>query len=340
MNATPQHCYHTDQPWVTDSCITLDRPLPLECGGKLEQARVAYRLVGDPSMPIVLALGGISASRKTWCAADEAGAGWWQDQVGPDLALDTRHYCVLGIDYLGGNGDTESPRLWGDDGANFPRITTLDQAVIIVRLLQALGISTLESVVGASYGGMVALHLAALAPARLRHCLVICAAHEASPQSSAWRHVQRQILELGLQTGQEFTALKLARSLAICGYRSEQEFATRFKTGALEGPESVTAYLDHCGTKFASGFDIHSYLCLSESIDSHQFSTDEAVVPVDILGFNSDQLVPVHQLIRLRKKLGTSGKLNLKPSLYGHDAFLKERQAVAGVISDHLEYIL
>jgi len=340
MTATPQRCYNTDQPWFTDSCITLEQPLPLESGAQLENARIAYRLAGDPSMPVVLALGGISASRKAWCAPDEDGPGWWQDQVGSGLGIDLRRYCVLGIDYLGGNGDTESPRLWGNDAASFPRITTTDQAAIIVRLLQALEINTLESVIGASYGGMVAQQLAAIAPAGLRHCLVICAAHEASPQSSAWRHVQRQILELGLATGEEFTALKLARSLAICGYRSEQEFASRFKTGLKEGPESVTAYLDYCGTKFASNFDIHSYLCLSESIDTHRFSAEQVAIPVDLLGFNSDQLVPVHQLIRLRKKLGESGKLVLKPSIYGHDAFLKERQVVAGVISDHLEYNL
>jgi homoserine O-acetyltransferase len=186
----------------------------------------------------------------------------------------------------------------------------------------------------------VAQHLAFLAPANLRRCLVICAGHAASPQSSAWRHVQRQILKLGMETGQEFTALKLARSLAICGYRSEREFSSRFKAGVTDGPESVTAYLDYCSEKFASGFDIFSYLCLSASIDSHQFNPDQVRIPVDLLGFNSDQLVPVHQLIKLRKKLGPDGKLILKPSLYGHDAFLKERQLVATVISDHLEYPL
>ena len=288
-------------------------------------------------LSLVLALGGISASRKIWCSPDENEKGWWQDQVGPGLAIDTERFCVLGVDYLGGNGDTESPRLWGDKAAIFPKITTFDQAVIIERLLETLQIDSLYSVIGASYGGMVALQLAKLAPAGLRNCLVICAAHEASPQASAWRHVQRQILELGLATGQETQSLKLARSLAICGYRSEQEFATRFEAGVLTGPCSVTAYLDYCGAKFAGNFNIHSYLCLSESIDTHRFSVADATIPVDLLGFHSDQLVPPHQLIRLRKKLGTSGKLTLKPSLYGHDAFLKERQAVAREIKEHLE---
>lgn len=338
MSASPQFIFSTDQPLVRDSCISLQSPFLLDCGDQLEGARIAYRVIGDTNLPAVLVLGGISASRKVWCDTGEEESGWWQQQVGPGGSIDTSRYCVVGLDYLGGNGATESPRLWGSQASHFPAITTADQARLICRLLQALGISRLESVIGSSYGGMVALQLAALAPAGLRHCLVIGAADEPSPQATAWRHVQRQVLELGLAAGQTTTALKIARSLAICGYRSEREFACRFKAGAESGPDSVTDYLDYCSTRFAVDFNIHSYRCLSASIDDHRFSPHQAKVPVDLLGFSSDQLVPVHQLVRLRKELPAGGKLILKPSIYGHDAFLKEKNIVARVITDHLEH--
>ena len=165
MSANPQRWNNTDPPWVLDSCITLDRQLPLESGTKLEHARIAYRLIGDRALPLVLVLGGISASRRAWCAADETGTGWWQQQIGPRFGIDTDRYCVLAVDYLGGNGETESPRLWADKACQFPAITTVDQALLICRLLEALEINILESVVGASYGGMVAQQLALMVPA-------------------------------------------------------------------------------------------------------------------------------------------------------------------------------
>ena len=73
------------------------------------------------------------------------------------------------------------------------------------------------------------------------------------------------------------------------------------------------------------------------SIDTHQVDVANIVIPIDLLGFSSDQLVPVSQLQKLQKKLQQKGFLQLIESIYGHDAFLKEAAEVAEILKHHLE---
>jgi homoserine O-acetyltransferase len=150
--------------------------------------------------------------------------------------------------------------------------------------------------------------------------------------------VQRQVLSLGIETGQVARAVGIARSLAMCTYRSDREFAERF-VPAANGADSAVGYLDHCGEHFAARFDVHAYLCLSHSIDAHEIRPGEIGIPLDLAGFNSDQIVPVRQLVEFRRLLGGTGSLTLADSPFGHDAFLKENDAVSSVIRNHLETI-
>ena len=58
----------------------------LHHGGQLLERSLAWRLVGDPALPVVLVLGGISASRLVF-GQDEGQRGWWNGIVGPGRAL-------------------------------------------------------------------------------------------------------------------------------------------------------------------------------------------------------------------------------------------------------------
>ncbi len=325
---------------MREGIVELDQPLRLMSGEILDKPRISWRLLGDPHLPVVLVGGGISAGKQAWTDVCESAKGWWQAQIGPGQAVDTNCFRVLAFDYLGGNGETTGPTGWngenGNDPALFPAIDTADQADLAACLLNALGIDRLASFIGASYGGMVAQQFAARHPQRLNKALVICAGHEATPLATGWRHVQRQVLGLGLDCGEVARAVSIARSLAMCTYRSDREFSKRFATG-VNPASSATAYLDHCGAHFARRFNIYAYLCLSQSIDDHHVQPQEISVPVDLAGFNSDQIVPVRQLIALRQLLGSKCSLTLSDSIYGHDAFLKEENAVSGVIREHLE---
>jgi hypothetical protein len=90
-------------------------PTTLHHGGTLDSLSIGYTLSGEPGMPVVLALGGISASRRVF----DTGAGrngWWNEVVGPAKALDTQRVAVLGMDYLGGTGSSTGPAAGGATG--------------------------------------------------------------------------------------------------------------------------------------------------------------------------------------------------------------------------------
>ena len=53
------------------------------------------------------------------------------------------------------------------DGAAFPSISSYDQAEVLLRLLDHLGISSLRAIAGGSYGGMVALAFGERYPERV-----------------------------------------------------------------------------------------------------------------------------------------------------------------------------
>src|SRR5688572_3814443 len=127
-----------------EGILQVDGPTALHHGGTLDQLQVGYSLTGEPDAPVVLALGGISATRLV-CAPDGGRAGWWHEVVGQGKALDTQRIALLGMDYIGGSGASTGP----GPGQSFPSISSYDQAAAIVRLLDHLGIARLGAIVGA-----------------------------------------------------------------------------------------------------------------------------------------------------------------------------------------------
>jgi homoserine O-acetyltransferase len=275
-------------------------------------ARVSMRhaLIGSASQPCLVVLGGISASRQ----ADA----WWPDQVGPGRALDTRRFCVLGIDYL-----SALPDGWRG-------ITPHDQAAALAAVLDDLGITRVHALVGASYGGAVALAFAERYPQRLDAALVLSMADRPSPMASALRALQRELLQFGSAHGCEAQAVAWARALAVTTYRSEAEFARRFDGDAqfVDGRWQlpVEGYLRAQGQRFAERFDAQSYRVLSESLDLHRVDPAALHTPLYLLAVAQDRLVPQADVEALAA--ATGGAFASIASEFGHDAFLKEPEAV------------
>ena len=61
-----------------------------------------YEVTGPPAAPLVVTLGGISASRHVTSTVGDASDGWWQDVVGAGRAIDTKEHRVLSFDYIDG----------------------------------------------------------------------------------------------------------------------------------------------------------------------------------------------------------------------------------------------
>ena len=297
--------------------LELPQPFRLESGENLERARLAWQCAGPEHAPLAVVLGGISAHARC-CAAD--GSGWWEDQCGEGRALDTRHFRLLGVDWLGG-ADASSP-------AQGARISSADQARAILLLINRLGVRHVHLLVGASYGGAVAQHLAALLGARLRRLVLLCAAHRSSSYARALRHIQRAILDQGVNTP---AARSLARELAILGYVTPAGLEMRFG-----GSDDVLAWLAHHGAKFAARFDANAYRCLGESLDSHCIDPATIRTPTTLFAVVEDQLVPLTLMREFAARMPASRLVEIS-SRHGHDAFLKETGAVAGVLRGALE---
>ena len=273
-----------------------------------------YEIVGPADAPVVVALGGISATRHT--------REWWPAIVHERGAIDLDRFRVLGVDYLDGGE--------GPDGRPERAITTRDQADAIAAALDALDIERVHTIVGASYGGMVALAFAERYPERVGQLVVISAPARPHPMAVALRSIQRQIVELALNAGRADEGLALARQLAVTTYRSAEEFGERFDAN------SVLDYLRHQGEKFARRFSAARYLALSQSLDSHVVDPAAITVPTTLVAARGDAIVPLEQLQELADVLAGPSVLRVTQTSTGHDAFLAEPQVVGAIIRNSL----
>ena len=290
-------------------------------GDGAREVALRYLWAGAPGAPTFIVQGGISADRDV-CGEQ----GWWSTLVGEDAPIDLGHCRVLAVDWLDAADIGETA------------VSSEDQADALAALASALGIDTIAGFIGASYGAMVGLAFAARHGVRLGRLLVIAGAHRPHPLASAQRAVQRGIVRLGLDNGCEEQALSLARQLALTTYRGRDEFARRF-AGGVEWRDGrfrlpVEDWLDHHGARFVGRFDARRYLTLSESIDLHDVDPAVVRVPTALVGFSTDLLVPLSDLVELQRRLGGNASLDAIESPAGHDAFLKEHAQLSPILRE------
>ena len=282
--------------------------------------------LGDRTNAPVVVLGGISANRFPAIRTDGA-PGWWSGLAGEGQAIDPRHHYIIGFDFAADDTGTSAP-------------STADQARVLAAALDTIGISRPTAIVGASYGGMVGLALAAAEPQRIDKLVAICAGAEPHPASTAARELQRRVVSLGLLSGNGEEALAIARGMAMLTYRTPAEFQVRFDGGIAEDAplcgSAPGAYLKARGQAFRSVMSPGRFLSLSASIDRHRVPPEDVSVPCLIIGADSDQLVFPDQLRRLAEGLGGPAELHLLDSLFGHDMFLKEAERVGRLVARFL----
>lgn len=318
---------------VTEGMLELTGEWALHHGGRLEGARIAWRLTGPQSAPVVCALGGIWCDRLLFDPQDPQ-RGCWREIVGPGRPLDAGRYRILSFDYLGGRGDSSAPQ----PSAPFPSVSTYDQAEALVRLIDHLGLASLHAIFGGSYGGMVALAFAERHPERVSSLVTVSAADRPHPMAIAWHSIQRHIVRFAIECARGQEGLSLARSIGMSLYRSPEEFAARFpgvpalREGRFVFP--VERYLFADSPELA-GFRAEAFLCLSESLDLHQIDAARIFVPTAAVGAREDQLVPLSDVRALAARMGTAS-LHEISSIHGHDAYLREPVQLRAVLAGAL----
>ena len=288
----------------------------LESGQRLTATQVVGRLHGA-SGPLVVVAGGISS--------DRFATRWWPWAVKAGGPIDLDRVRVLAFDLLPGR---ENPGV---------TITTTDQARLLALLLDALGEPRIDAWIGASYGGCIGLAFAAAFPERLGELAVISAAHLCHPAATAVRGVQRRLLAFARDCGREAEGLALARQLAMTTYRTAEEFALRFgPTAPAEAgqPYPVCDYLIARGAAYAGATSADRWISLSDSLDRHRVDPRGVRCPITVIGVSSDTLVPIEDSRELARLAPNLRRLVEVRSVFGHDAFLKEREQIGRLLHD------
>jgi homoserine O-acetyltransferase len=315
----------TDRCKITETTAVrseLRHILPLRHGG-VADLNFRYELVGPPGAPLLIVAGGISAGRHVISSTEHAEAGWWQVQSEPFSG-----YRLLAIDWIGADGTIDLP------------IDPADQADAIAWLLEELGEPRAAAFIGASYGAMVGMHLAARHPDHIGALLAISAADKSHPYSSACRSLQRKAIDLGSAVGDPAAGVALARAMAMLTYRTPEEFAERFAhQPEVHGDRVRVAaepYLEAHGERHCQRMSAIAYRRLSESIDLHHIDPKIIRCPLTLVAVDNDALVPSEDIETLAAQVRGSA-FHLIHSRFGHDAFLKEERQVAEIIANFLD---
>ena len=283
-----------------------------------------FEIVGSRGSPVVVVLGGISASKHVTSSPSDQTTGWWEDVVGPGRAIDTRRYRVLSIDYVARGSDDP--------------VTTADQADALASALSEAGVRTVHAVIGASYGGMVALAFGVKYSARAKRLIVISAAHESDAIATALRHLQRRVIALGTSVGRERDGLAIARGIAMTTYLTATHFEERIvdcdRNDSRVVEDRIGRYLKTRGEQFAEQWTSEKYNALSLSLDLHKIRPEDITAPTTVIAIGSDRLVPVEQSRELARRLGGPSQLIEIDSSLGHDAFLGDWSRVAPFINE------
>ena len=348
----------------------------LESGAVLPQVQLRYQTYGS-----------LNAARDNVVVVCHALTGnaslhsWWGDLLGPDRAFDTDKYFIVCSNILGScYGSTgpasTNPRTNKPYGKDFPDVSVKDTVRLQLNMLKRdLNVSSIQAVIGGSFGGMQAMEFAAQAgsvsqgqffqdaeqtiPFMRSVVPIACgAAH------TAWQigvsEVQRQAIykdpHWTSPTPENATAgLEVARQLGMISYRTPMGYQGKFSR-ALQTADSpdygskahwkVKSYLEYQGRKFLDRFDPVTYVKMTEQMDSHDLARGrtqrledilQAIdIPALVMGIDSDVLYPLFEQEFLAQHM-PHGELKVIHSDDGHDGFLLEQEQVGQHIVDFLQ---
>lgn len=354
--------------------ITLEPTVEAECsfgrlrvgGGELRPFTLHYAVYGELNERrdnAVLVCHALSGSARV--------ADWWPQLFGAGGVFDLARDCVIGVNAVGScYGSTGprsvNPRTGEAYGADFPVVSVADMVRAEAMLLDRLGVERLRAVVGGSVGGMRALRWAVDYPERVGRCVAVGAA-PLGALGLALNHLQRQAItnDPAWRGGrydpeaQPAAGLALARSLAMCSYKSAELFEERFarrpdRAGgdphrSLAERFDVAGYLDHQGRTFTSRFDANSYLVLTKAMDtfdlargheSEAAALGRVAARVLLVGIESDWLFPAESVRALAARMRAAGvdcRYEELHTSHGHDGFLADAHLLAPLLRAALE---
>lgn len=235
----------------------------LESGEAIEDLELSYAVHGDLSdsrLPLAIALCAIGSTHHRL-----------DFLIGEGLALDPRRLRILAIDALG-NGLSSSPsNSRSQPRLRFPRFAIRDMVNSQKLLIDDLGITSVELVIGASMGGMQALQWAVSFPHLVRNVVALTPMAKTTAWSGAINHAARLALQShdddpGRQPDQlarRWESWSVILQL-ICA-RTPSHVSAEF-----DGPNAVRRWLDaRVGLWMEQGADPLDWIYQSWAYDDH-----------------------------------------------------------------------
>ena len=283
-----------------------------------QRVKARGQIVGPQTAPATIVLGGVSASDQLCPCIDDQG--WWPGIAGVGKALCPQDHQLLSACFL------------GEGVRPFPTIE--DQAQAILALADEAGLETF-SLVGASYGGVIALTIAAIAPKRVTSLKILSAASRPNPMITAWRSIQRETVKMARDLGAPEQGVDLARRLAMTTYRTPEEFKQRFDNPAEGSRDAagVEAYLEARGQDYAHKTSAERFIALSQSMDSANVPVENITAPTHFFAVAEDRLAPPEDIEETAARM-KQARITYHSSLYGHDAFLKDVDVVSAFLAE------
>ena len=329
---------------MLENAITIT--LPLEAGGRLENARIVYHASSARRGRVIWICHALTANSDP--------RDWWPEMVGAGKPIDPEKDTVVCVNMLGSAYGSEGParnnpktgKPWLLD---FPAITIRDTVKTFIEVRKHLGINHIDLLIGASIGGFHAIEWSIMEPDVFGRCLFLCTAPRISPFLGASVEAQRMALEADptfreardIHGGE--AGLRCARAQALISYRSFYGYGI---TQAEEDPDTlfagrVASYERYQGEKLVRrGFDAYSYLCLCNAFDSHNAGRRRGGVKkalegikarVTVLTIDSDQLFPPSESREWAAFIPGARVVEIS-SDFGHDGFLLETAKIAALI--------
>ena len=303
--------------------------------------------------------------------------GWWSRMVGPDKPIDTNKFFVICSNVLGGCAGSTGPKENKDYdknqdeiyGGDFPSITIKDMVNAQAKLIDALGIDQLFSVVGGSMGAMQALQWSIDFPNKIQTIIHIAGALKHSAQNIAFHEVGRQAIMndpnwhkgnyLGKKSIPE-RGLSVARMIAHITYLSEDAMHRKFGrklqsrdiiSFGFDADFQIESYLRYQGRSFVERFDANSYLYLTRAMDYFDHSetyrktlefinNENNHIKYLVISFTSDWLFPTRENKEIVKILNNLSKnvsfLEIETDK-GHDSFLLDEPDLDFAMKGFLE---
>jgi homoserine O-acetyltransferase/O-succinyltransferase len=284
-------------------------------------------------------------------------ADWWPGLVGSGHLVDPEKYFIVCVNMpgscYGSIGPLSVDPVTGSPWYHrFPFFTTRDMIRAYQPLKDFLGIRKIKIGIGGSMGGQQLLEWAIEDPDLFDHIVPIATNAFHSPWGRAFNASQRHCIELdpGWKNDDPdagMNGMKVARGIALISYRNQETY--NYYQADLDlnslGPYKSESYQAYQGEKLAARFNAFSYYCLSQSMDSHQvgrgrINISDALKKIraktHLIGIKDDLLFTEKEQVFLAENI-PGARLDLIPSVYGHDGFLLEYDAITSIVQDFLQ---